>query len=362
MVLGASCASNTPATTTSASAAATSAAPTTTAAASTQTTGKVTTWKMQSLIPLTDPLPQIGSSFTTVLKSYVQWVNDMSNGQLVIELMEPGSVCPANAELAAVKSGVIDAAFTAPQFDEGKLGGITSIARGLPGVITTPQGIRNYFRLSGVTDVIQEAYATEGVYYIPALWSNDFSYLTNFQIQGIANFAGKKIRATGLDASVIKKAGGTPVTSISAGDLYMALQLGTVDGVAYGGASSLELSLNEVVKYYVASPNHYSCAGIIFNQDALAALPTNIKDNLVKYSPYILDSLTLDNNACEGKVAPIMEEKGITIVNFSEEETQKFRNVQKQVIADLTTQAESKGDTYYLKALQVLIDKGIYSK
>jgi len=104
----------------------------------------------------------------------------------------------------------------------------------------------------------------------------------------IEGFKGKKIRCPGGPWNEFVEAlGGVPV-SITAGETYMAVERGTVDGVFWGWAAMPVFKLHEVVNSMTEINMLGFAFGVFMNKDTYKKLPDEAKDvlknNVEKYS------------------------------------------------------------------------------
>ena len=144
---------------------------------------------------------------------------------------------------------------------------------------------------------------------------------------------GKKIRAIGMWADYIRVLGGSPV-SLNWGEMYMAMKLGTIDGIVAGSAIFEELKIKEVAKGYVFSPViSKAVANLIINMDAFKALPEDLQALLQRDTPYITYALSSNwFNQCTWCLKNAAEEYGISMHAWSPEDISK---ITKRVVEEI---------------------------
>jgi TRAP-type C4-dicarboxylate transport system substrate-binding protein len=107
--------------------------------------------------------------------------------------------------------------------------------------------VLNSPKFRGILDKEFEARGAKLLYWM------DYGYMAFIgkkPIRTLEDFRGKRVRGLGeVSTEVIKDLGGAPVF-LSVGEVYLALQRGTIDGVYTSTCSVLERKFHEVVKYY----------------------------------------------------------------------------------------------------------------
>ena len=115
----------------------------------------------------------------------------------------------------------------------------------------------------------------------------------------IEGFKGKKIRCPGGPwVAVVEALGGIPV-SITAGECYMAVERGTVDGLFWGWPAIPVFKLHEVVSSMTEVNMLAFAFGVFMNKNSYEKLPDAakavLKNNVEKYS-LIMGNAHEDNN------------------------------------------------------------------
>jgi TRAP-type C4-dicarboxylate transport system substrate-binding protein len=106
-----------------------------------------------------------------------------------------------------------------------------------------------------------------------------------------SDFKGMKISSTGTVIADLQKMGITPVT-MPPGDLYEALQRGTVDGLMRGTIDSFYTNKwYEVAKYILYPQFGASICNVTFNMnlDKWNSLPKDVQDVMMKLAPAYQD-------------------------------------------------------------------------
>ena len=112
-------------------------------------------------------------------------------------------------------------------------------------------------------------------------------------METIEDFAGFKLRAPNLDVYIKTwqwmKAAPTP---LPVGEVYTALQQGTVEGQENPMGDSLNYAFNEVCKYWMKTNHVYSCNLFIMEQNYFNGLPKDIQAAVEEAATYAGDQIS----------------------------------------------------------------------
>ena len=132
----------------------------------------------------------------------------------------------------------------------------------------------------GVAELLVKNHAKYNVYpiFTPAIYGNPWTPMTNFPIRKVSDMKGKKVRAFGLTAEILKEAGAA-VVFLPLDEVYVALERKIIDGVFNGPlAFACQHGFQEVTKY-TFRPGVYGGNGatIYVNLDKWNSLPNDLK-------------------------------------------------------------------------------------
>ena len=200
-------------------------------------------WRMATSWP--GSLDTIYGGATTVCDR----ISAMTEGRFKITPFEAGEIVPGPQVLDAVQSGTVQCGHTASYYYIGKnpaLGFATSVPFGL----TAQQQNAWLYHGSGL-EAIQALYAGFGVINFPA--GNTGAQMGGWfkrQIQSLADLKGLKMRIPGLGGEVMSRLG-VNVQLIPGGEIFLALDRGTIDAAEWVGPYDDEkLGLHKAAPYY----------------------------------------------------------------------------------------------------------------
>ena len=232
------------------------------------------TWRVQSHWPASS------SSYKDSLLTLKDKLAERTNGRLVLEPYEAGTLFSATDTFNAVRRGIIPMGTIAPGYiiDQVPLAGVAS---GLPFAFRKVEEAAYFHKELGFEQMMREATAKYGVYY-----STDKVYPTEMvvrrPINSYADFTKLKIRSSGTLQLFLTEAGAA-ASYVPGAELYTALSQGVIDGAHWGAVQgAYSMSLYEVAKYHVRPALNIAGTDVfIINQKALDALPDDVRKILI---------------------------------------------------------------------------------
>jgi TRAP-type mannitol/chloroaromatic compound transport system substrate-binding protein len=201
------------------------------------------TWRLTSSFPKS--LDVLFNSSTEIAKS----VSEATDGKFQIQTFAAGEIVPPLQAADAVAAGTVEMAHTCAYYYVGKdptfaLG--TAIPFGLNARLSN-----SWFSVGGGTALLNEFLAGHNLYALPA--GNTGAQMGGWfrkEIKTVDDLKGLKMRIAGLAGQVMSKVGVTP-QQIAGGDVYAALEKGTIDATEFVGPyDDHKLGFYKVAKYY----------------------------------------------------------------------------------------------------------------
>lgn len=194
----------------------------------------------------------------------------------------------------------------------------------------------------GVSSLEQEVEISQAVYQQPAAiedlarWNATLlmpSPLPQYNIAGVgdgprtlAEFEGLAVRATGGIGQAMKAIGAVP-TSMSATEVRQALDSGVVSAVAFAPHAHMSFGTVESAKWWTTNlnPGTVNCP-VVVNTDALNSLSDAERDALLgSVDEALAHYITNYNEKTMVQWGPLLDEKGIERITYSDEELAAFR-------------------------------------
>jgi TRAP-type mannitol/chloroaromatic compound transport system substrate-binding protein len=200
-------------------------------------------WRLTSSFPKS--LDTLYGASDTIAK----FVAEATDNQFQMQHFAAGEIVPALQALDAVSNGTVEACHTASYFYYGK-DPAWALFCAVPFGLNTRQ-LNAWFYDGDGMKLMNDLGKKFNVYSLPA--GNTGCQMGGWfrkEIKEVADFNGLKFRIGGFAGLTIQKIGGVP-SQIAAGDIYPALERGTIDAAEWVGPYDDEkLGLNKVAKYY----------------------------------------------------------------------------------------------------------------
>lgn len=202
-------------------------------------------WRLTSSFPR-----QLDTIYGTA-QQLAKYVSDATDGQFQIQTFSAGELVPGLQALDAVGNGAVECAHTPLYFYVGKEPAL-ALGTGIPfGLNARHQ--HAWWHFAGGEALINEAMGKLGT--ISLACGNSGTQMGGFfrkELKTVDDLKGLKFRIGGLGGQVLAKLGVVP-QQIAAGDVYPALERGTLDAAEFVGPYDDEkLGLSQVAKYYYA--------------------------------------------------------------------------------------------------------------
>jgi TRAP-type mannitol/chloroaromatic compound transport system substrate-binding protein len=200
-------------------------------------------WRLTSSYPKTlDAIYGAGEVFARI-------VGELTDGRFEIRVSGPGEVVPPLQALDAVQAGTVEACHSTSFFYTGKNPAF-AFATGMPFGLNTRQQSAWMYDGGGI-ELMNELFAKYNAYGLPCGTTGaQMGGWFRKEIRTPADLQGLKMRIGGLAGTVLSRLGGVP-QQLAGGDLYPALERGTIDAVEWLGPYDDEkLGFNKVAPYY----------------------------------------------------------------------------------------------------------------
>ncbi len=176
-------------------------------------------------------------------------VAEATDGKFIIQTFAPGEIVGTAQALDAIGSGTVEMSHTCSYYYVGK-DPTFAIGTALPFGLNSRQ-MNAWLYHGGGNTLLNEFYAKHSVYALPA--GNTGVQMGGWfrkEIKTVQDLQGLKMRIAGLAGQIMGKLGVVP-QQISGGDLYPALERGTIDAAEWVAPYDDEkLGLNKVAPYY----------------------------------------------------------------------------------------------------------------
>ncbi|MCA0304069.1 MAG: TRAP transporter substrate-binding protein DctP [Proteobacteria bacterium] len=245
-----------------------------------QQTNEIVKWRLTSSFPKS--LDTLFGASNTVAKV----VGELTDGKFQLQVFSAGEIVPGLQVLDAVSNGTVESGHTYTGYYIGKNPSFIfdgSLPFGL-----TPRQHYAWMMYGDGRKLMDEVYDSFGVVGLTAgnTGGQMFGWFRK-ELKSPKDFEGLKIRTAGFGGKVFQKMGAVP-QQIAGGDIYPAMERGTIDACEWVGPYDDEkLGFNKVAKYYY-TPGVMELEAnnvVMTNKQAWAALPPRYQAAL-KYAGY----------------------------------------------------------------------------
>ena len=200
-------------------------------------------WKMASTF--SGSLTQLGTAGVR----FQNQIEKISGKNIQVKFFDPGALVPALEVFDAVSSGSIDAGWSTPGYWAGKVPALPLFAAVPFG--PSAQEYISWIYYGGGKELFEEIYAKHNIKgIICGVVPPEASGWFRKEINSIEDMKGLKMRFFGLGAKVMEKIG-VSTQLIAGGDIFPALELGTIDATEFSmPAVDLDLGFYQVAKHY----------------------------------------------------------------------------------------------------------------
>ncbi len=204
------------------------------------------TWRMVTTWPRN--FPGLGTGAQRVADRITQ----ASDGQLTVQVFSAGEMVPALQSLDAVIDGSAEMSHGAAYYWQNKSVGL-SFFTGVPFGMTSRE-LAAWVRYLGGQEIWDEIYDQFGLQgFLSGDTGTQAGGWFSDELQGIEDVQGIRFRTPGLGGQVWQKMGAS-VTNLAAGEIFAALQTGTLDAAEFVGPyNDRALGFHQVRKHYYTS-------------------------------------------------------------------------------------------------------------
>jgi TRAP-type mannitol/chloroaromatic compound transport system substrate-binding protein len=212
---------------------------------------------------------------------YAKKVNDMTGGELKIEVLPAGAVVPAFQLLEAVSKGLLDGGHGVLVYHYGKQTALALWGSG-PGYAMDANMLLSWHKYGGGKDLLAKLYDSIGANVVsfpygpmptqPLGWFKK-------PVAKVDDLKGIKFRTVGISIDVFQGLGAA-VNALPGGEIVSAMDRGLLDAAEFNNASSdRALGFADVAKICMLQSYHQNAEQfeIMFNKDKYTALPEKIR-------------------------------------------------------------------------------------
>lgn len=258
---------------------------------------------------------------------YMQDIQDMSNGEIQVEMFYSASVVKPTETFDAASSGILDCDMTGGGYQTGKNSAFQFVGD-IMGGYETPYQQLSWLYFGGGKEAAAPLYNKYGMELIGWWVYGQESFASGKPIAKVEDFQGWKFRSPpGMQTKIFEKLGASPIV-MDFTEIFTALETGIIDGAdASGLANNVGLGLYDIVNhanfpgFHSMPSDHLACNKAVFD-----AMPAH-HQKIMKVGMEALalrTALTFEKKNAEA--AAQLRDKGVILSQWAPEELQKFRD------------------------------------
>jgi len=234
--------------------------------------------------------------FHEYAQDYAKKVNDMTGGELKIEVLPAGAVVPAFGLLEAVSKGTLDGGHGVLVYHYGKSTALALWGSG-PGYGMDSNMLLAWHRYGGGKELLAKIYQSIGANVVSFPYGPMFSQPLGWfkkPVTKVEDFKGLKYRTVGISIDLFT-AMGAAVNALPGGEIVPAMDRGLLDAAEFNNMTSDRvLGFPDVSKVCMLQSFHQNAEQfeITFNKTKYDALP----DKLRAIITYSVDAASADLN------------------------------------------------------------------
>ena len=288
-------------------------------------------WRMVTTWPKNFPGLGVGA------QKLADRITKASGGRLTVQVFAAGEMVPGLQALDAVIDGSAEMSHGAAYYWQNKSPAL-SFFTGVPYGMTSRE-LAAWVRYLGGQEQWDKIYDQFGVKgYLSGDTGTQAGGWFKNELTGVSDLQGLRFRTPGLGGQVWGKLGAS-VTNMAAGDIFAALQSGTLDAAEFVGPyNDLALGFYQVAKnYYFPSFVEPGLATeLVVSKSKLAELPEDLQELVAVCAQASYDDVASDMYANDPRaLRSLVDEHGVQIRRFPDEILEAGAKASMEVIADL---------------------------
>jgi len=300
-----------------------------------QQTSETVKWR------LTSSFPKSLDTLYGAAQTIARVTGEMTDGKFALQPFGAGEIVPGLQVLDAVSNATVECGHTYTGYYIGKNPSFIfdgSLPFGL-----TPRMQNAWMMFGDGRKLMDEVYDSFGVIALPAGQTGGqmFGWFRK-ELKSPADFVGLKMRTAGFGGKVMAKLGAVP-QQIAGGDIYPALERGTIDACEWVGPYDDEkLGFNKVAKYYY-TPGVMELEAVnqvMINKAAWAALPPRYQAVLKYACNYAMTEMLASYDAKNAQAIARLVAAGTQLSVLPEEVIKALRVALETVLDEEAAQNE----------------------
>lgn len=250
--------------------------------------------------------------------TFQKLVNERLKGKVEIKYLGGPEVQAPNDQFEALRNGVVDVVLGAAAYYRAEIPAAAAVQ--------FTSKLPSELRKSGYFDLMRKIHAAHGVEYLAnTAGGNKFRiYLLNDLKK--PDFTSLKIRVSPVYLPLVKALHGTPI-SIAPGEVYTALERGTIDGYGWTYTGIDVFGWQEKTKYVVDHPFYSLDGAILMNKAVYDRLAPDVRHTLNEIGAETEKMVESDMAKRLAQEDAKLKKEGIKFIKFSDADAKLFLKI-----------------------------------
>ncbi|MFN4099520.1 MAG: TRAP transporter substrate-binding protein [Pararhodobacter sp.] len=290
------------------------------------------TWRMVTTWPRNFPGLGVGA------QRLADRITAATDGQLTVQVFTAGEMVPALQSLDAVIDGSAEMSHGAAYYWQNKSVGL-SFFTGVPFGMTSRE-LAAWVRYLGGQEAWDNIYDQFGVQgFLSGDTGTQAGGWFQNELTSLEDIQGMRFRTPGLGGQVWQRIGAS-VTNLAAGEIFAALQTGSLDAAEFVGPyNDLALGFHQVRKHYYTSSfiEPGLATELVVDKAKYQALPSNLQAIIRDVCQAEYDQVASDFYANDPRaLATLVNEHGVTAhANFPDDILEAGANASKDILTEI---------------------------
>jgi TRAP-type mannitol/chloroaromatic compound transport system substrate-binding protein len=295
------------------------------------------TWRMVTTWPKNFPGLGVGA------QKIADRITKASGGRLTVQVFAAGEMVPGLGALDAVIDGSAEMSHGAAYYWQNKSQGL-SFYTGVPYGMTSRE-LTAWVRYLGGQEIWDEIYDQFGVQgFLSGDTGTQAGGWFRNELTGLGDIQGLRFRTPGLGGQVWAKLGAA-VTNLAAGEIFAALQAGTLDAAEFVGPyNDLALGFHQIAKnYYFPSFVEPGLATeLVVSKSKFTELPEDLQEIVRMAAQAGYDDTASDMYANDPRaLAALVGEHGVQVRQMPEEILEAGAKASMELIGDIRANGDA---------------------
>ena len=192
-------------------------------------------------------------------------------------------------------------------------------------------------------EMLKREFEKGGVKFLCWIDYGAIDFASKEPIRTLEDFKGKRIRAHAELAAEALKAYGAAPTFLGGGEVYMALQRGTIDGAISGTTSFWDRKYFEITKYITLANYGFTIYAVVMNSKKWNELPPDNQKTILDCSREVQEWTRKEAEKADMECLELLKKKGMEVYVVPNLERERWRKASKPAIDSFLKSTGEKG-------------------